>query len=62
MGNIVAGVAARNKNFKKDFIMDMVGVKDRFGESGQPWELTQAFGLAAESIAEKAKALVDKKA
>jgi transketolase C-terminal domain/subunit len=29
----------------------MVGVKDRFGLSGKPWELMQEFGLSAEYIA-----------
>ncbi|OGK56608.1 transketolase [Candidatus Roizmanbacteria bacterium RIFCSPLOWO2_02_FULL_38_10] len=29
----------------------MIGVNDRFGISGQPWELIKAFGLAAEHIA-----------
>ena len=34
--------------------MDMVGVEDRFGESGQPWELMKLFGLTAEFIVQKA--------
>ena len=29
----------------------MVGVQDRFGVSGKPWELMQWFGLTAEHIA-----------
>jgi transketolase C-terminal domain/subunit len=29
----------------------MVGVNDRFGISGKPWELMQEFGLCAEHIA-----------
>jgi transketolase len=29
----------------------MVGVNDRFGLSGKPWELVQEFGLSAEHIA-----------
>ncbi len=36
----------------------MVGVKDRFGESGLPWQLVKEFELAAEYIAEKAKGLL----
>jgi transketolase len=38
---------------------DRLGVEDRFGESGKPWELMIRFGLAAEHIAARAKALVD---
>ena len=38
--------------------MDMVGVQDRFGESGQPWELMKAFELTAEHIVKKSLALL----
>jgi len=31
----------------------MIGVNDRFGASGRPWELIKAFGLSAEHIAQK---------
>lgn len=31
----------------------MIGVEDRFGESGAPWELMKAFGLTAEFIVKK---------
>ncbi len=37
--------------------IDMVGVKDRFGESGAPWELLFRFGLSAEHIAARARDL-----
>jgi len=36
----------------------MIGVNDRFGESGQPWELLKAFGLIAEFIAQKVVSLI----
>jgi transketolase len=36
---------------------DLVGVNDRFGESGAPWELIFKFGLSAEHIAARARAL-----
>jgi transketolase len=36
-----------------------VGVKDRFGESGQPWELMWEFEVSGEHIAAKAKELYD---
>ncbi len=38
---------------------DAIGVKDRFGESGQPWELMWEFEVSAEHIAARAKALYD---
>ena len=40
---------------------DMIGVPDRFGESGQPWELMQEFGLTAEFLAKKAQEILKKK-
>jgi len=39
----------------------MIGVEDRFGESGAPWELTKVFGLTGENIAQRSKKLYDKK-
>ena len=41
--------------------MDMIGVEDRFGESGAPWELTKIFGLTAEHIAQRSRELYKKK-
>ena len=60
-GNIIAGVIAQNKKYSTPLLMDMIGVEDRFGESGSPWELTKVFGLTAEHIARRAKELYDKK-
>ncbi|MFH1239855.1 MAG: transketolase [Candidatus Diapherotrites archaeon] len=60
-GNIVAGVVSRNKNFDEPVAIDMMGVMDTFGESGEPWELMKKFGLTAEFIAKRAKKLVEKK-
>jgi transketolase len=37
----------------------MIGVPDRFGESGRPWQLIKQFGLTAEHIADKAKTLLE---
>lgn len=39
-------------------ITGAVGVKDRFGESGAPWELIKEFEVSAEHIAQKAAALM----
>ena len=44
-GNIVAGVIANSKDMDSPLIMDMVGVNDRFGESGQSWELMKVLDL-----------------
>jgi len=60
-GNIIAGVIAQGKNYNNPPLVDMIGVEDRFGESGAPWELTKVFCLTAEHIAKRAKELYDKK-
>jgi len=60
-GNIVAGVIAKGKRYNAPLLMDMVGIEDRFGESGAPWDLMKVFGLTAEHIAKRAKELYDKK-
>ena len=54
-GGMVASVINCNARPVK---MDMVGVQDRFGESGQPWELMKAFELTAEHIVKKSLALL----
>ncbi len=59
LGNLVAAamcsepiLAGKNPPF------GMIGVADRFGESGKPWQLIKEFGVAAEHIAQKAKELL----
>jgi transketolase len=53
-GNLVAGAILRErKRFDRPLLLDMVGVEDRFGLSGNPWELMQTFGLTAERLAER---------
>jgi len=53
-GNIVAGAILQHRqNYRHPLLFDMVGVNDRFGLSGKPWELMQEFGLCAEHIAER---------
>ncbi|MFQ5834968.1 MAG: transketolase [bacterium] len=61
LGNIVAGVIGQGKRYDAPLLMEMVGVEDKFGESGAPWELMKIFGLTAEHIAKKAKNLYDRK-
>lgn len=46
--------------YGKPFAFGAIGVKDRFGESGQPWELMWEFEVSGEHIAAKAKELYDK--
>lgn len=57
-GNIVAGIIATEFSLDKNIKVQMVGVQDRFGQSGAPWELMKLFGLTAEFIAEKAVVLL----
>ncbi|MDP2664597.1 MAG: transketolase C-terminal domain-containing protein, partial [bacterium] len=41
--------------------VEMVGVKDRFGESGEPDELWDAFGLSHPHIIEAVKRVIKRK-
>ena len=59
LGNIVA--AAILTECQAPVVFDMIGVEDRFGETGAPWELVKKFGLSAEHIAAKAKEMVARK-
>ena len=59
-GNIIAGIISKYKKFADPYILDMVGINDRFGESGQPWQLMKLFGLTAEFIAKKSKELLNR--
>ena len=58
-GNIVAGVAATRQISDKPLRIGQIGVQNRFGESGEPWELMKLFELTAEHIAVKALKLID---
>ena len=59
LGNRVAAVIARDyANNNRPIRFDMIGINDRFGESGEPWQLIRKFGVAAEHIALKAKELL----
>jgi transketolase len=59
-GNQIAGVILNNatggdgKNLK----FGMVGVNDRFGESGLSWQLVKEFEVAGEYIADKARVIL----
>ncbi len=57
LGNQIAGIFVTGGN-EKTIPFGMIGVQDRFGESGLPWQLVKEFELAAEFIVEKAKSLL----
>ncbi len=60
LGNQVAGILLQSQAlYSKPILMGMIGVKDRFGESGAPWELMWEFEVSGEHIAQKAKELYD---
>ncbi len=52
LGNLIAGVILE-ANLKQTVKFKMIGIEDRFGESGGSWELMKYFGLSAEFIAQK---------
>lgn len=55
----VAGLILEDPAFySSPIIAGYVGVKDRFGDSGAPWELVKEFEVAAENIAQKATELM----
>jgi transketolase len=57
MGSAVAEVLAKNHPVPIEF----VGVQDRFGESGQPAELIEKFGMGVESIKDAVRRVKSKK-
>ena len=59
-GNWVASTVLR-AGLPRSTLFEMVGVKDRFGESGAPWELIKEFEVSGEHIAAAAKGLWDRK-
>jgi transketolase len=62
LGNWIAStVLCDSESAGRKMLFDMLGVDDRFGESGKPWQLIKEFGLSAEHIADRAKKLLDKK-
>lgn len=57
LGSAVAEVLSRNHPVPQEFI----GVQDRFGESGAPDELIEAFGMGVSSIKEAVRRAVIRK-
>ena len=58
VSNVITGSPAL---YGQPVITGAIGVKDRFGDSGAPWELIKEFEVSAEHIAHKALELVDLK-
>ena len=55
----VSGVITASKElYGKPVLTGAIGVQDRFGDSGAPWELIKEFEVSAEHIAAKAKELM----
>jgi len=61
LGGLVAQVACREKPPASPLRIEMIGIDDRFGQSGAPWELMQRFGLCAEHIARRALDLLGRR-
>ncbi len=57
LGSAVAEVLAKNHPVPQEF----VGVQDRFGESGEPWELVEKFGMGVKDIKEAVKKVIYRK-
>jgi len=57
MGSAVAEILAINFPVPMEFI----GVQNRFGESGEPDELLEKFGMGASSIKEAVKKVIKRK-
>ena len=57
LGSAVAEVLAKNHPVPQEFI----GVQDRFGESGEPWELVEKFGMGVKDIKEAVKKVLKRK-
>ena len=57
MGSAVSEVLSQNYPAP----MEIIGVKDRFGESGEPNELLEAFGLTSKNIIEAVRKIIKRK-
>jgi transketolase len=61
LGHLVASAALKRRSWQKPLRVEMMGVPDKFGESGEPWELMKVFGLTAEHVARRAMELLGRK-
>jgi len=55
---VAAAIQTSRDVYGTPVLMDMVGVPDRFGETGAPWELMKEFELSAEFVADRARKLL----
>lgn len=59
LGNLVSSVILRSQKINgKAILFDMLGIDDRFGTSGQSWELMKYFELCAEHIVSRSLELL----
>ena len=57
MGSAVSEILSQNYPAP----MEIIGVKDRFGESGEPHQLLEKFGLTSKNIIEAVKKVLERK-
>ena len=57
MGSAVSEILSQNHPAP----MEIIGVKDRFGESGEPHQLLEKFGLTAKDIIEAVRKVIKRK-
>jgi transketolase len=57
MGSAVAEVLVKNRPVPMEFI----GVQDQFGQSGEPNELIEFYGMGSKDIVKAVKAVIKRK-
>jgi len=57
-GRVSSVIASSEQLYGVPVITGFIGVKDRFGDSGSPWELVKEFEVSAEHIGQKAIELI----
>ena len=57
MGSAVSEILSQNY----PVLMEIIGIQDRFGESGEPKELLEKFGLTSKNIIEAVKKVIKRK-
>jgi transketolase len=55
---VSSAITSSEELYGLPIVTGAIGVKDRFGDSGAPWELIKDFEVSAEHIAQKAQHLV----
>jgi len=55
---VSSAITSSPEIYGKPVITGAIGVKDRFGDSGAPWELIKEFEVSGEHIAQKAGELM----